>query len=160
MTRYAFTTTVDLPQSPKVLFTYLVEPRNRPEWQASLLSVRLDERDAEPAVGLTWQDTTVVGVKPAMEITELVPYRVFSERGRWAGVEGSLTMRFVGTGQGVPSDRRGLRRGQRGLRRRGPRRRPGGRPVGPGRPQPRLAHPRRPRPALRRFRALDHRGCA
>ena len=100
MTRYPFSTTVDLPHPPKVLFTYLVEPRNRPEWQASLLSVRLDDRDAEPAVGLTWQDTTVVGVKPAMEITELVPYRVFAERGRWAGVEGSLTMRFVGTAKG------------------------------------------------------------
>jgi uncharacterized protein YndB with AHSA1/START domain len=100
VTRYAFSTTVDLPHSPEVLFTYLVEPRNRPEWQASLLSVRLDDRDAEPAVGLTWQDTTVVGVKPAMEITELVPFRAFTERGHWAGVEGSLTMRFVGTVNG------------------------------------------------------------
>ena len=98
MTRYPFSTTVDLPHSPKLLFTYLVEPRNRPEWQGSLLSVRLDERDGLPAVGLTWQDTTVVGVKPSMEITELVPYRLFSERGHWAGVEGVLTMRFVGTG--------------------------------------------------------------
>ena len=42
---------------PRCAFTYLVDPRNRPEWQASLLSVRLDERDAEPAVGLTWRDT-------------------------------------------------------------------------------------------------------
>ncbi len=149
VTRYPFSTTVDLPQPPKVLFTYLVEPRNRPEWQASLLSVRLDERDAEPAVGLTWQDTTVVGVKPAMEITELVPYRLFSERGRWAGVEGSLTMRFVGTAKGCRLTRRGLRRGQRGVRRRGPRRRAGRRPVGPGRPAARLARAHRPRPALR-----------
>jgi len=100
VTRYAFATTVDLPHPPEVLFTYLVEPRNRPEWQASLISVRLDDRDARPEVGVTWQDTTVVGVKPAMEITELVPYRLFAERGRWARVEGSLTMRFVGTTKG------------------------------------------------------------
>ena len=101
MTRYAFTVSVDLPHPPELLFTYLVEPRNRPEWQASLLSVRLDDRDAEPAVGMRWQDTTVVGVKPAMEITELEPYRVFAERGRWGGVEGFLRMRFVGIPKGT-----------------------------------------------------------
>jgi hypothetical protein len=107
MTRVDFSTAVDMPHSPKVAFTYLVEPRNRPEWQASLLSVRLDDRDGEPAVGLTWQDTTVVGVKPRLEITELVPYRLFAERGRWGGVEGVLTLRFVATGKGCRVDAAG-----------------------------------------------------
>jgi uncharacterized protein YndB with AHSA1/START domain len=101
VTQFPFSVTVDLPHPPKVLFTYLVEPRNRPEWQASLLSVRLDDREAEPEVGLQWQDTTVVGVKPTMEITELEPFKVFGERGHWAGVEGVLVMRFVGTGKGT-----------------------------------------------------------
>jgi len=100
MTRREFSTTLDLPHPTKLAFTYLVDPRNRPEWQASLLSVRLEDRDAAAAVGLTWQDTTVAGVKPTMEITELVPYRIFSERGRWGGIEGLLTMRFVATGKG------------------------------------------------------------
>ncbi len=100
MTSVDFTTVVDLPHSPRVAFTYLIEPRNRPQWQASLLSVRLDERDAEPAVGMKWRDTTMTGVKPRMEITELVPYRVFAEVGRWGGIEGLLTMRFVATATG------------------------------------------------------------
>lgn len=100
MTRVDFATTLDLPHPPETLFSYLVEPRNRPEWQASLLSVRLDDRDAEPAVGLTWQDTTVTGIKPRMEITELAPYRLFTERGRWGGIVGVLTMRLVATGSG------------------------------------------------------------
>jgi uncharacterized protein YndB with AHSA1/START domain len=100
MTRVDFSTAVDMRHPPEVAFTYLVEPRNRPEWQASLLSVRLDHRDAEPTVGLTWQETTVVGIKPRMEITELVPYRLFAERGRWGGVEGVLMLRFVATGKG------------------------------------------------------------
>ena len=100
MTREEFSATVDMPHAPKVAFTYLVDPRNRPEWQASLLSVRLDERDAEPAVGLTWRDTLVIGVKPRMEITELVPYRVFTEAGHWGGITMQLTLRFVATGKG------------------------------------------------------------
>jgi hypothetical protein len=100
MTRVDFSTAVDMPHTPQVAFTYLVEPRNRPEWQASLLSVRLDDRDARPAVGLTWQDTTVVGIKPRLEITHLEPYRLFAERGRWGGVGGVLVLRFVGTGAG------------------------------------------------------------
>jgi uncharacterized protein YndB with AHSA1/START domain len=100
MTAVDFTATVDLPHDPKVAFTYLVDPRNRPEWQASLVSVRLDGREDQPAVGMTWRDTLFVGVKPRMEITELVPYRLFVERGRWGGIEMLLELRFVATGTG------------------------------------------------------------
>jgi len=100
MTRADFTTTVDVPHAPKVAFTYLVDPRNRPEWQASLVSVKLDRRDEQPAVGMTWHDTMVVGVKPRMEITELVPYRIFTERGAWGGITMLLTLKFVATGKG------------------------------------------------------------
>ncbi|MEO5853607.1 MAG: SRPBCC family protein [Nocardioides sp.] len=100
MTRAEFSTSVDVPHAPKVAFTYLVDPRNRPEWQASLVSVRLDRRDEQPAVGMGWRDTMVVGVKPRMEITELVPYRVFTERGSWGGISMLLTLTFVATGNG------------------------------------------------------------
>ena len=100
MTRVEFATTVDMPHPPQVAFTYLVDPRNRPEWQASLVSVRLERRDQQPEVGMAWRDTMVIGVKPAMEITELVPYRVFAEHGRWGGVEMDLLIRFVATGEG------------------------------------------------------------
>ena len=50
-------------------FDYLGDPRNRPEWQSSLLSVTLVDRDDEPHLGMTWRETTMVGVRPRMEIT-------------------------------------------------------------------------------------------
>ena len=76
------------------MFRYLVDPRNRPEWQASLLSVTIPDR-GEPRVGMTWRDNTLAGVRPRMEITGLEPFRVFVERGRWHGVEATLEMRFT-----------------------------------------------------------------
>ena len=72
---------VDLPNQPEELFRYLVDPRNRPEWQSSLLSVTLIDR-GEPRVGMEWRDNTVTGViRPKMRITELVPFKVFGEAG-------------------------------------------------------------------------------
>lgn len=100
MTRVEFAVAVDLPHPPEVAFRYLVDPRNRPEWQASLLSVRLEDREAEPAVGVRWRDNTVVGLKPELVITELEPYRLFSEHGTWRGVSAVLTLRFVATPRG------------------------------------------------------------
>lgn len=85
---------VDLPHPPEVLFRYLADPRNRPEWQSSLMSVRLDDVDAEPHVGMSWNETTVVGLRAAMAITELVPYRVLAESARTGGIDGTLVLRF------------------------------------------------------------------
>jgi uncharacterized protein YndB with AHSA1/START domain len=95
-----FTVTVDLPHSPADLFRFLVLPHNRPLWQASLRTVT-DVDDGEPRPGLQWRDVTKVGVKPLMELTEVVPYRVIAETGTWHGVDGLLTLRFVKTGQGT-----------------------------------------------------------
>ena len=92
-----FEATADLPHAPEQVFRYLVDPRNRPEWQASLLSVTLHDR-GEPRVGMTWRDNTMAGVRPAMEITELAPFKVFSEVGRWRGIEATLTMRLTRIG--------------------------------------------------------------
>jgi uncharacterized protein YndB with AHSA1/START domain len=96
----SFTITIDLPQPPAVLFRYLADPRNRPEWQSSLRSVT-DVDPGEPHAGMQWRDVTKVGIKPWMEITELTPYRVLSETGTWRGVDGLLTLRFVKTQQGT-----------------------------------------------------------
>ena len=41
-----------MPHPPETVFRYLVDPRNRPEWQASLLSVTLRDR-GEPTVPTT-----------------------------------------------------------------------------------------------------------
>jgi uncharacterized protein YndB with AHSA1/START domain len=95
-----FTVVVDLPHSPADLFHFLVAPRNRPLWQASLRTVT-DVDEGDPRPGLQWRDVTKVGVKPWMELTEVVPYRVIAESGTWRGVDGLLTLRFVKTGQGT-----------------------------------------------------------
>jgi uncharacterized protein YndB with AHSA1/START domain len=88
-----FTLTLELPHPPGALFRFLAEPRNRPLWQGSLRDV-VEVDDGEPRVGLRWRDVTKVGVRPAMEIVELTPYRVLGETGSWRGVDGVLTMRF------------------------------------------------------------------
>ena len=83
------------------MFAYLADPRNRPEWQSSLLSVTLRDRTAtEPHVGMRWRDNTMAGVRPAMEITRLEPDSVWAESGRWLGIRAELTMRFDRTTTG------------------------------------------------------------
>ncbi len=95
-----FTVTIDLPHAPADLFRFLAEPRNRPLWQSSLRSVT-DVDEGEPHAGQHWRDVTKVGVRPAMQLTELVPYRVIAETGTWRGVDGLLTLRFLKTQQGT-----------------------------------------------------------
>jgi uncharacterized protein YndB with AHSA1/START domain len=95
-----FTVTVDLPHPPPDLFRFLAEPRNRPLWQASLRTVSDIDR-GEPHPGMHWRDVTKVGIKPSMELTELVPFRLIAETGTWHGVDGLLTLRFLKTGQGT-----------------------------------------------------------
>jgi uncharacterized protein YndB with AHSA1/START domain len=96
----AFTVTLDLPHPPADLFRFLAEPRNRPLWQSSLRTVT-DIDQGEPHPGMQWRDVTKVGIKPWMELTEVVPFRVISETGTWRGVDGLLTMRFLKTSQGT-----------------------------------------------------------
>jgi hypothetical protein len=88
-----------MPCSAEHAFTYLVDPRNRPEWQSSLLSTDVPA-DEEPHLGQTWTELTVLGVRPRLVVVELAPYRSWAERGTWRGVEATLRMRFTGTGRG------------------------------------------------------------
>ena len=83
-----------MPVSAAVAFRYLCDPRNRPEWQSSLRSVTVPA-DEEPHVGQAWRETTSVGVRPHLETTELVPFRVWTEVGRWRGVSATLTLHFI-----------------------------------------------------------------
>jgi phytoene dehydrogenase-like protein len=96
----AFTVSVDLPHPPPVLFRFLAEPRNRPIWQSSLRTVA-DVDEGEPHAGQQWRDVTKVGIRPWMELTELVPYRLIGESGNWHGVDGILTLRFLRIQQGT-----------------------------------------------------------
>lgn len=77
-----------------VAFAYLADPRNRPEWQSSLRAVQmLDE--GEPRVGQRWRDLTSARVVPEMVITAMEPDVLWSETGRWHGIEADLTLGFV-----------------------------------------------------------------
>ncbi|MGC4110389.1 MAG: SRPBCC family protein [Nocardioides sp.] len=106
-----FSVTVEMPHPPSAVFKFLADPRNRPLWQASLKSVA-DVDAGEPRVGMSWTDVTKVGLKPAMSITELTPFRVLTEKGTWRGVEGVLTMKFVKTQQGTRLTTEGRLTGQ------------------------------------------------
>lgn len=91
-----FAATVRMPHRVETVFGYLADPRHRPEWQASLRSVALADPDG-PRVGTTWRETTLIGVRPRLEITELSPYRRWAERGRWYGVSATLVLDFTPT---------------------------------------------------------------
>lgn len=99
----AFSASVEVPHPPETVFAYLSDPRNRPEWQSSLMSVTVRDR-GEPRVGMTWRETTLVGVRPRLEITELAPYRRWAERGRWYGVSATLALHFTAVPGGCRID--------------------------------------------------------
>ena len=80
--------------SAETAFAYLVDPRNRPEWQSSLR--RVEQLSTEtPAVGQTWVDVTAPGLRAAMETTVLEPHRTWTEVGTWRGISAELTLRFA-----------------------------------------------------------------
>ena len=74
----------------EVAFDYLVDPRNRAEWQSSL--ARVSEVDGEPRLGQTWVDETKPGLKPLMRTTELERPSHWSETGTWRFVRADLTL--------------------------------------------------------------------
>ena len=68
----------------EVVFDYLADPRNRPEWQATLASVDLLDPlapDEPPYVGLRWVDEVKVGPPFELQISRLEPGRLWSEVG-------------------------------------------------------------------------------
>lgn len=107
MTNRRFSAVVDFDLPVNAVFEYLGDPRNRPEWQSSLMSVTLKER-TEPYVGMRWTETTMVGVRPRMEITEIDPPTTWSEHGRWRGVSADLTLRFAEIPRGCQVTAEGL----------------------------------------------------
>ena len=67
-----------------VVFTYFADPRNRPEWQASLRSIELLDPlapEEEPYVGLRWVDKVKVGPPFELQISRLEPDELWSEVG-------------------------------------------------------------------------------
>ncbi|GAB3242842.1 SRPBCC family protein [Nocardioides dilutus] len=81
----------------EVAFDYLVDPRNRPEWQSSLRGV--EDVDGQPRTGQTWTDVTRPGLRAAMETTVLERPRLWAESGSWRFVRADLTLRFTPVGE-------------------------------------------------------------
>jgi uncharacterized protein YndB with AHSA1/START domain len=84
---------VHLGVPPEVAFDYLADPRHRPAWQSSL--ARVEAVDGPVRIGQRWVDVTGLGLRPAMETTELDRPHRWSERGTWRGVEAVLTLEFA-----------------------------------------------------------------
>jgi len=82
----------------EVAFDYLVDPRNRAEWQSSL--ARVSAVDGEPRVGQTWVDETRPGLSSRMRTTELDRPRLWSESGTWRFVRADLTLSFYDAPRG------------------------------------------------------------
>ena len=94
---------VDFDVPVEVAFAYLADPRNRPEWQASLKAVEmLDE--GEPRVGMRWRDHTAARIVADMEITVFAPGELWAEIGRWRAISAMLTLSFEPTETGCAVD--------------------------------------------------------
>jgi hypothetical protein len=56
--------------------------------------VTLADRDAEPHLGMTWRETTMVGVRPRLEITRFDRPEAWAEHGTWLGIDATLVLTF------------------------------------------------------------------
>jgi hypothetical protein len=84
----------------EVVFDYLVDPVNRPEWQASLKAVELLD-DGPPHVGQRWYDVTrVPGVRPLLVLESMARPHVWVETGTWRGYQATLALSFEPKGHG------------------------------------------------------------
>ncbi len=76
----------------EVAFDYLVDPRNRPEWQSSLR--RVDVLDEEIAVGQPGSTSLHSECGPQMRTSVLQRPEAWAETGTWRGVEALLLLVF------------------------------------------------------------------
>lgn len=91
---------VEFEVAVEVAYDYLVAPRNRPEWQASLRAVELAASPGTLRPGLRWTDVTWPGLRPRMELTLADRPYAWAEHGRWRGFAADLTLHFAPTAQG------------------------------------------------------------
>ena len=90
--------TVHFPVPPEQAFDYLVDPANRPQWQASLRAV--EDVEGEVGPGQRWVDVTVPGLRPQMGTTRYERPRLWTEAGTWRGISAELTLHFRAAGAG------------------------------------------------------------
>ncbi|HET6560725.1 MAG TPA: SRPBCC family protein [Marmoricola sp.] len=75
------------------VYAYLADPRNRPEWQASLARVELLD-EGPPRVGMRWRDHLRGGAAFGLRITEMVPDERWAEVGTTGPFTADITMLF------------------------------------------------------------------
>ena len=85
--------TVFVAASRPMVFDYLADPRNRPEWQASLARVELLD-EGPPRVGMRWVDHVRGGLRFRLRISELVPSTRWVETGRTGPLTADVTLLF------------------------------------------------------------------
>ena len=84
---------VTLPVDAATAFDYLVEPRNRPAWQASLASVEV-LTPGPPRPGTRWIDRTRAGIRPEMVLAVADRPALWTETSNWHGLVATLSMAF------------------------------------------------------------------
>ena len=80
---------------PDEVFDYLVDPENRPQWQASLRAIAdlMPLGDHPGDVGTSWTDVTVVPcVRPRMDVVRSARPRRWVEIGQWRFVDAALVL--------------------------------------------------------------------
>jgi hypothetical protein len=88
--------TVPFPVPAEVAFDYLVDPRNRSEWQSSLR--RVSSVVGAVGLGQSWTDETRPGLKPRLRTTEYDRPTRWSESGEWRSVRAELSLEFEDRG--------------------------------------------------------------
>ena len=92
---------VDFDAPVDVVFAYLVDPANRPEWQGSLR--RTVDVVGDGSVGTTWTDVTAVGARPRMRVTEAdARPQLGRDAASWHGIDADLRLTF----EPIPATRR------------------------------------------------------
>ena len=93
------TASVDFAAPIDVVFHYLADPINRPQWQSSLRHTV--DVDGDGSVGTTWTDVTAAGIRPRMRVTEVDPRRAWAEVGTWRGIDAELRLDFAAHATGT-----------------------------------------------------------
>jgi uncharacterized membrane protein len=96
-------TTIDIQRPVEVVFAYVTDPRNGPQWQGAIQQAHVTP-DGPPTVGTrVTQVVSFLGVKlePTNEITALEPNRYFSFKGRAGPAALEATIRFEAMGVGT-----------------------------------------------------------
>jgi uncharacterized protein YndB with AHSA1/START domain len=84
---------VFIPGPREEVFGYLADPRNRPEWQASLERVELLD-EGEPRIGMRWVDHVRVGPTFELQIIGMEPSSMWAELGTIGPLRSFVTLLF------------------------------------------------------------------